>query len=266
MPSGAPTLGPNYIAVLADKVAGNTESRSARRRIGNVHILYGAEEIVGDNAHYDGLRTITITGHPFIINHAKDSVLEADKISFDTIDQTAMLTNGRGTSSEGVNVGLVHFSAKDLHTDAEGIGHGLAPSVTTCEHQRGGYHITGRNMDVYPGDKIVIYNAMLWLGAAAVFYLPKVVIPLRTVDNPNQRPKYFPDVGYDQYEGYLDQDAHHVRQGSILLRLLRRQLFHEGRPRPRVRRVLHQEKRPSQREHQFLRDPRQTRRCDAPTT
>ncbi len=57
-------------------------------------------------------------------------------------------------------------------------------------------------MDVYPGDKIVIYKAILWLGAAAVFFLPKVVIPLRTVDNPNQRAKYFPDIGYDQYEGY----------------------------------------------------------------
>ncbi|MGA7570138.1 MAG: hypothetical protein WCA80_04945 [Candidatus Aquilonibacter sp.] len=202
VPSGAPKLKPNYIAVLADKVSGNTGPGQPGDASGNVHILYGAEEIVGDDAHYDGLRTVTITGHPFIINHAKDSVLEADKISFDTIDQTAILTNGRGTSSEGVNVGLVHFGAKDLHTDAEGIGHGLAPSVTTCEHQRGGYHITGRNMDIYPGDKIVIYQAILWLGAAAVFFLPKVVIPLRTIDNPNQRPKYFPDIGYDQYEGY----------------------------------------------------------------
>jgi hypothetical protein len=201
-PTGVPTLRPNYIAVLADSVSGNTKPGEPGDARGNVHILYGAEEIVGDDAHYDGLRTVTITGHPFIINHAKDSVLEADKISFDTIDQTATLTNGRGVSSEGVERGLVHFNAKDLHTDAEGIGHGLAPSVTTCDNARSGYHITGKNMDVYPGDKIVIYKAILWLGAAAVFFLPKVVIPLRTVDNPNQRPKYFPDVGYDQYEGY----------------------------------------------------------------
>jgi hypothetical protein len=202
VPSGTPTLAPNYIAILADKVTGNTGPGQPGDASGNVHILYGAEEIVGDDAHYDGLRTITITGHPFIINRARDSVLEADKITFDTIDQTAILTNGRGTSSEGVNVGLVHFSAKDLHTDAQGIGHGIAPSVTTCENQRGGYHMTGKTMDVYPGDKIVIYNVILWLGAAAVFWLPKVIIPLRTVDNPNQRPKYFPDVGYDEYEGF----------------------------------------------------------------
>jgi len=202
VPSGTPTLAPNYIAILADKVSGNTGPGQPGDASGNVHILYGAEEIVGDNAHYDGLRTVTITGHPFIVNHARDSVLEADKISFDTVDQTAILTNGRGMSSEGVDRGLVHFSAKDLHTDAQGIGHGKAPLVTTCENSRSGYHMTGKNMDVYPGDKIVIYKAILWLGAAAVFFLPKVVIPLRTVDNPNDRPKYFPDVGYDEYEGY----------------------------------------------------------------
>ncbi len=201
-PTGVPTLAPNYIAVLADQVSGNTGPGKPGDASGNVHILYGAEEIVGDQAHYDGLRTITITGHPFIINHARDSVLEADKIAFDTIDQTAILTNGRGMSSEGVDRGLVHFAATDLHTDADGIGHGQKPFVTTCENPRSGYHITGKNMDVYPGDKIVIYKAVLWLGAAAVFFLPKVVIPLRTVDNPNNRPKYFPDVGYDEYEGF----------------------------------------------------------------
>lgn len=200
-PTGVPTLKPNGIAILADKVSGNTNQGEPGDADGNVHILYGAEEIVGDHAHYDGLRTVTITGHPFIVNRAQDSVLLADEITFDTIDQTAKLTNGRGTSSQGVERGLVHFQAKDLHTDADGIGHGLAPMLTTCENSRSGYHITGRNMDVIPGDKIVIYRAILWLGAAAVFWLPKVVIPLRTVDDSN-KPKYFPDVGYDQYEGF----------------------------------------------------------------
>ncbi|MDE2482559.1 MAG: hypothetical protein KGN02_10255 [bacterium] len=201
-PTGLPTLPPNSIAILADKVSGNTNQGEPGDAEGNVHILYGAEEIVGDRAHYDGLRTVTITGHPFIVNHARDSVLEAQKITFDTIDQTARLDGAAGTSSEGVERGLVHYTGKDLYTDPDGVGHGTAPNVTTCEHERGGYHITGKNFVVYPGDKIVIYQAILWLGAAAVFFLPKVVIPLRTIDNEAQRPKYFPDIGYDQYEGY----------------------------------------------------------------
>ena len=201
-PSGVPTLAPNYIAVLADKVTGNTNQGQPGDAIGNVHILYQQEEIVGDRAHYDGIRTIRITGNPYIVNRQRDSVLQADEIVFDTIDQTAKLTNGKGTSAQGVERGLVHFQAKDLHTDADGVGHGLAPTVTTCERARSGYHISGRNMDVFPGDKIVIYKAILWLGAAAVFFLPKVVIPLRSVTDERQAVHYFPDIGYDQYEGY----------------------------------------------------------------
>jgi hypothetical protein len=201
-PSSVPTLGPNYIAVLADKVTGNTNQGQPGDAIGNVHILYQQEEIVGERAHYDGIRTIRITGNPYIINRQRDSVLAGDEIVFDTIDQTAKLVNGNGTSAQGLERGLVHFKSKDLHTDADGVGHGLAPNVTTCENARSGYHITGRNMDVFPGDKIVIYRAILWLGAAAVFLLPKVVIPLRSVEDQRQQVKYFPDLGYDQYEGY----------------------------------------------------------------
>ncbi len=204
-PTGVPTLPPGYVAIIADRVSGNTRLGHPGDAEGNVHIYYGQDEIVGDKAHYDGNRTVTITGHPFIVDQNHDSILNADTIYFDTIDQTAKLVNGSGESSQGVERGLIHYTAMDLHTDAAGIGHGQRPYVTTCEHPRGGYHITGRNMDIIPGDRIVIYRAILWLGAAAIFYLPKVVIPLRSVEDQRQRPQYFPDVGYDQYEGYWIQ-------------------------------------------------------------
>ena len=200
-PTGAPTLAPGYVAVISDKWSGNRARGQPSDAIGNVHIYYGDEEIVGDRAHFDGVRTITITGNPFLVNHEHNSVLTADVITFDTVAQTAKLTNGHGASDEGVQRGLVHFSAEDLHTNPDGTAHGLNPYITTCENPRGGYHITGKDMDVYPGDKIVIHKAVLWLGAAAVFYLPLLVIPLRSLENQRGRAHWFPEVGYDSYEG-----------------------------------------------------------------
>jgi len=200
-PTGVPTLAPGFVAVIADQVTGGTKRGQPGDAIGNVHIYYGEDEIVGERAHYDGERTITITGHPFLENHQRDSVLTADEIDFDTIAETAKLTNGHGESSEGVIQGFVHFSADDLHTDPDGTAHGLKPYVTTCSNPRAGYHVTGQSMEVIPGDSIVIYKAILWLGAAAVFYLPKLVIPLRTVQDQRQRPQFFPEFGYDEYEG-----------------------------------------------------------------
>ena len=61
-PTGAPTLAPGYVAVIADKWTGNARAGQPGDAIGNVHIYYGDEEIVGDKAHFDGVRTITITG------------------------------------------------------------------------------------------------------------------------------------------------------------------------------------------------------------
>ncbi|MGA7284210.1 MAG: hypothetical protein WBW87_06710, partial [Candidatus Cybelea sp.] len=192
---------PGFVAVISDKWSGNRAQGQPSDAIGNVHIYYGDEEIVGEHAHFDGARTITITGHPFLVNHEHNSVLTADVIVFDTVLQTAKLTNGSGASDEGVERGLVHFSADDLHTEPDGTAHGLNPYVTTCENPRGGYHITGKDMEVYPGDKIVIHKAVLWLGAAAVFYLPLIVIPLRSLANQRVRQRWFPEVGYDSYEG-----------------------------------------------------------------
>ena len=200
-PSGAPTLAPGYVAVISDKWSGNRERGKPSDAIGNVHIYYADEEIVGDRAHFDGVRLMTITGHPFLVNHEHNSVLQADVIVFDTIAQTAKLENGKGASDEGVQRGLVHFAATDLHTDPDGTAHGSDPYITTCENPRGGYHITGKTMDVVPGDKIVVHKAVLWLGAAAVFYLPLLIIPLRSVENGPGRTHWFPEVGYDSYEG-----------------------------------------------------------------
>jgi hypothetical protein len=200
-PTGVPTLAPGYVAVISDKWSGNRARGQPSDAIGNVHIYYGDEEIVGERAHFDGVRTITITGNPFLINHEHNSVLTADVITFDTVAQTAKLENGKGASDEGVQRGLVHFSASDMHTDPDGTAHGINPYVTTCENPRGGYHITGKSMEVYPGDKIVIDKAVLWLGAAAVFYLPLLIIPLRTVDQQRGRARWFPEVGYNSYEG-----------------------------------------------------------------
>jgi hypothetical protein len=207
VPSGTPTLAPNYLAIIADHThaVNANKPNSPADAWGNVHIYYEQGEIVGERAHYDGDRTITITGHPFIIDRGHTTILNGKEILFDTVDHTARLVRGSGESSQGIERGLVHYSAQDLHTTPDGIAHGQHPFITTCENARSGYHITGKNMRVIPGDRIIIYDAFLWLGAAAVFWVPEIVIPLRSAETQQTRPQYFPDVGYDEYEGYWIQ-------------------------------------------------------------
>ena len=106
-------------------------------------------------------------------------------------------------------------------------------------------------MEVYPGDKIVIHKAVLWLGAAAVFYLPLLVIPLRSVENQRGRAHWFPEVGYDSYEGAwikiqipFGKDQYYY--GYYIVNYL-----HEAGARTRLRRLLLEQERPPQRQRQL---------------
>ena len=201
-PTPLPTLKPGDIAVLSDDVSGNTNDGQPGDATGNVNIFYQDGILVGDRAHYDGKRTMTVTGNPYIINREKNSILHADVIEFDTVSRVATMKKTRGESTQGVERGEVYYSAQEMTSTSGGVAHGSYANVTTCVNPRAGYHITGRTIDVKPGDRITITKAVLFLGAAAVFYLPRVVIPLHSVDDPAKKPAFFPEVGYNQFDGY----------------------------------------------------------------
>ena len=59
----------------------------------------------------------------------------------------------------------------------------------------------GEKPSIIRAIKSSFYVRYLWLGAVAVLFLPRVVIPLRHVDSRRAARVIFPEVGYDQYEG-----------------------------------------------------------------
>lgn len=199
-PTGAPTLEPGKIAILGDQLVGNVNEGQPGDVLGHVQIFYEEGMLAGDRAHYDGKRTVTVSGHPYIIDRERDTILHADVIEFDTITRAGVLRNARGESTRDVERGEVFYSAKTMTSTSRGVAHGDYAYVTTCENPRGGYHLTGRTIDVTPGDRLTITKAVLYLGAAAILYLPRVVIPLRQV-SVERRPGFFPEFGYDQFEG-----------------------------------------------------------------
>ena len=201
-PTALPTLGPDQIATISDRISGSTENGKPSDLDGNVHIYYIDGQIVGDHAHYDGQHTMTITGHTYLINRYQDSILYADSIQFATDTHKATLVRGRGETTEGVQVGKLHYTAQQLVTASSGVSHGDRASFTTCENPHGGYHVESRTLDLYPGDKIVARKAVVFLGPLAIFYLPLLVIPLRDVQNPQRNTSFLPIIGYSQLQGF----------------------------------------------------------------
>lgn len=201
-PVPLPTLGPNQFAVLGDELSGSTKEGTPSDYKGNVHMFYSEGTIVGDVAHYDGDHTVTITGHTYIINRSSDAILYADKIAFDTKSGVATLTNGHGETSEGVETGKLHYSGKTLVVNRDGKTHGTGGSFTTCENQRGGYHVDSKTIDVTPGDKLIAHKSTVFLGVLGVFFLPVLIIPLKTRTDGRRQPSFVPEIGYDQADGF----------------------------------------------------------------
>ncbi len=198
-----PTLGPYQVVTVADHVDGYTERTKPYDLDGNVHIFYVDGQVVGDHAHWDGDHTLTMSGHTYLVNRNSDAILYADKIRFDTNTRQATLINGAGESTEGVAQGKLHYTAQQLTTNTAGVSHGDRASFTTCERPHAGYHVEARSIDVTPGDKLVARKAVVFLGPLAIFYLPLLIIPLRSLQDPRRRVSSFvPVLGYSQIEGF----------------------------------------------------------------
>jgi hypothetical protein len=203
-PTPAETLAPNTYVVLSDDIKGAMDSGAPADLDGNVNIFYSEGIVVGEHAHYDGVRFIDVTGHPYIRNRADDSIIHADAIRFDSQLHRSILVNGQGSTTQGVETGHFYFKAKTLTTTSDGHTHGDRASFTTCERQRAGYHVEAKTLDITPGEKAVARSAVLFLGGFAIFYLPIVIIPLTHDENAQRRATGFvPLFGYSQTEGFF---------------------------------------------------------------
>ncbi|HTV74290.1 MAG TPA: hypothetical protein VME66_11355 [Candidatus Acidoferrales bacterium] len=202
-PVNAPTLGPDEYAILADSLQGSTNPGVPGDAVGNVHLYYSEGVVVADRAHFNGDHTITLTGHPYIINRAQDTVLYADSIVFDTVTQRARLVGGRGATVEGVQEGELYYTARTLTSTRTEV-HGDHASFTTCLNPHGGYHIEARNFDMTPGQRLIAHDAVVFLGPLAIFFIPFLVIPLHqdTVEVPQHSTPILPEMGHDPINGY----------------------------------------------------------------
>jgi hypothetical protein len=209
-PSGSPTPGPSptiaplkpgQVLLLSDRFVGSTNENEPQDFYGNVNLFYDQGVIVADHAHYDGKRYLTFSGHPYLRNYSGDTVMTAESIVFDRVTQHATLLKGNGETSEGVERGLLHFSARRMVAQRDGITTGTSAFWTTCENPHGGYHMESKSFELRPNDKLIFRKVTVFLGPLAIFYLPILIIGLRHTSGP-PRTSFLPLFGYDQPEGF----------------------------------------------------------------
>lgn len=69
--------------------------------------------------------------------------------------------------------------------------------TTGCPAKIPDYHVSADKIEIWPGDKLIAYNAKFWLGNKVIFTLPKYRQSLK-----EGQQSEFPRVGYDSDDGF----------------------------------------------------------------
>ncbi len=219
------------------------------------------------SAHFDGVRTITITGHPFIVNHEHNSVLTADEIVFDTVEQTAKLVNGKGASDEG-------RAARPRSLQRQRPPHRLrtAPSTATTRTLRlariraAAITSPARTWTSIPATRSSFIRPCSGWARPPSSICRLLIIPLRSVEGQRGHANWFPEVGYDSYEGAWIKVQIPFGKDQYYYGYYIVNYFTKDGPGSRLRRLLFEQKRPAQRQRQLLHDqqPAGGRHADEP--
>ncbi|NQU09927.1 LPS-assembly protein LptD [bacterium] len=146
-------------------------------------------------------------GEGDVVIRYQDAVLRADRVRFDTVTQEAwadgnVRLNRRGqewvapalqynfatghleTSEVRGWIEPVIISGYDIRSTASNRYDAARATLTTCDYARPHFRLEATHSTIWPGDRIVLYNAILKFGDVPVFWLPVLVWSLRTDAQP----------------------------------------------------------------------------------
>jgi lipopolysaccharide export system protein LptA len=117
--------------------------------------------------------------------------MHATVVTYDAQKQTLLL------STAEVIVNGVYIRSTSLRAEP---GHLVAgeSTITTCNPECPGYHITASHVDAIPGERVAIDGATFWIGNTALFSVPVMTISLRS---PRETAGSLPSIGFSNTDG-----------------------------------------------------------------
>ncbi|MCG3150081.1 MAG: LPS-assembly protein LptD [Verrucomicrobiae bacterium] len=125
----------------------------------------------------------------------QDATLRADEVKFNTLTKEAWATGNvrlnRGGQEWVTPSAYYHFETRQLKADE--IGGFFEPvylhaedlaqvasnqysvaraTISTCDYPEPHYRVQATHAEIYPQDRVVLFNCTLWLGRVPVFWLP----------------------------------------------------------------------------------------------
>jgi hypothetical protein len=203
--TGASGIPPGDVRIIADRIAGNTKGDMTAQ--GHVHLTTDSVDISGDQAVYTAVdKTVRMTGNVHFVGAdgdtatAKSLAFNMDKSTFAMFD-VAGQTNAVSFQNTPIN-GYVYYRGEEVDVAADGHSIIRRGWVTTCSLDHVAYHITGKEIEIRPHDRVIAHSSALYLGGLLVAALGIVVLPL-SQDAARHQSAIAPRVGYNSTEGWF---------------------------------------------------------------
>jgi len=192
--------------VTADQLYGKNTPSGGFTALGHVHLVYADAEVKADQAVYDAkTKILRATGHVhFTQSNGDSATAQALEYESDT-DRVTMFGVAGQTAAlyyQGEQIqGLLYYRGSSAVVD--GNGHTIIRDgwLTTCDLRHVAYHVTGKEIEVRPHDRLIVRHSSLWLGKYVVAALGIFVLPLSEITQ--RQSAYAPRVGYNSSEGFF---------------------------------------------------------------
>ena len=172
---------------------------------GNVSVVQNDNKITTDSMRGNSKQT------EFWIDNIADFYQKDTKLTGTGTHYNYTKHVGSMQDAKGI-VGRQHVAGTDIDMlPGEAIIHN--GMETKCPAKVPDYHISAEKIEIWPGEKMIAYNAKFWIGKIVLFTLPKYQTSLRADAGEQDA---FPRVGYHNDDGfYIMQHIEHPISDKI---------------------------------------------------
>lgn len=165
---------------------------------GNIVIRDGDLELTGELLIYDQQKQeLYLEGN---VTFTKgDTYMEGESLVYNVVEERGEFVKARAQMVSGNIDGPVFVFGEHLQIDSGdySIHDGI---VSTCDLTEPHYHLAVKQIEVYPGDKMIIRGVRFYEGKLPLFYWPYLVIPLD--ERYSDMDFSLPEIGYNETDGY----------------------------------------------------------------
>jgi len=174
---------------------------------GHVLIVLGDSTVTANSAHYDSAtRMVRAAGNVRYVA-ANGDTATAKALEYDVANDRLIMDGVEGQTSsvtyqaERIH-GYIFYKGERITIDHN--GHALLERgwVTTCDLRHVAYHITGKEIEIRPNDRLIAHGPALYLGSLAVAGLGILAVPL-TQETTRRPSTVAPRIGYNSVYGFF---------------------------------------------------------------